>query len=205
MYRILLLHDIPEGVFRVKDYLELSGFNVVEDSLKEVAKGKREEELPDLFLLISDNPDICYAACEEVRSYTQLPVMVLAEEKEEWNVVHILKTGIDDYMVMPYTQGELNARIRTHIGRYKRLVRPFGYIEVPGLEIDAFSRTVKRDGKEVMLRLKEFDVLLFLAQHPNEAMTKQQIYEAVWKEEATDGFYNSVTVHIKRMGYQFKV
>ena len=102
-------------------------------------------------------------------------------------------------MVKPYWQGEFLARIQAHIERYKSLTRPFGMISVDGLEINAFSRRVLLEGKEIELRLKEFDVLLYLAQHMDRAVTKKEIYEEIWKDNLADGFYNTVAVHVKRI------
>jgi len=101
--------------------------------------------------------------------------------------------------VKPYMQGELLARLQGHIERYKSLTRPFGVIKVEDLEINSFSRRVYLNGIEVDLRLKEFEVLLYLAQHMNIVLTKEQIYQTVWKDNLADTFYNTVAVHVMKI------
>lgn len=199
MYRIFLLHEIPEEYCRIKDYLQLSGCEVTEGIIKQYPEFEEVIQTVNLVLMSCDDVEAGFKACEGIREMTQIPIIVLSKNDDEWVKIKMFQSGADDYLVEPFAQGELMARIRAHIMRYKRLTRPFGYIKVRGLEIEAFSRKVLLDGREIDMTLKEFDVLLYLAQCPNQVVTKEEIYEAVWKDELGQGYYNSVAVHVKRI------
>lgn len=199
MYCIFLLHEMQGEYCRTKDYLQLSGCEVTEGDLGGISRYAESIQEMDLILLSCNYAETGFTACEKLREVTQLPIIVLSENNDEWAKIKMFQSGADDYLVEPFSQGELMARIKAHIIRYKRLTRPFGYIQVRGLEIETISRRVFLDGKEVFMTLKEFDVLLYLAQCPNRVVAKKEIYEAVWKDELGDGYYNSVAVHVKRI------
>lgn len=198
MYRILLLHEMPEYDSCVQDYLQLAGYEVVKELLTE---RKYESELRCYDLIIFDNSKLetLLKVVKVVRKKVQIPIVVLSEQKEEYEKVKLFPAGIDDYIVKPYGQGEFLARIQAHIERYKRLTKPFGIIRIDNLVINAFSRKVYLKDDEIELRLKEFDVLLYLAKHMNKVVTKQELYEAVWGDNLSDGLYNSVAVHVKKL------
>lgn len=199
MYQILLLHDVPDRAARIQDYLRLSSCNVLEGRIEKASDYREWMESVDGILLYCDTATDYYNICEEIRTVTQTPVLVLSGESDEWVKIKMFQCGADDYLVEPFPQGELLARLRAHIERYRRLTRPFGYIEVNELKIDTFSRRVYINDEPVVFRSKEYEVLLYLAQRPNITVTKQEIYTAVWKDSLGEGYYNSVSVHIKRI------
>ena len=199
LYHIFLLHKMPEEYCRIKDYLQLSGCEVTEGGFDQISRYEKVIEDADLVLISCDDSESNFKVCERIREMTQSPIIILSREDDEWVKIKMFQSGADDYLVEPFSQGELMARIQAHIIRYKRLTRPFGYIQVRGLEIEVFSRRVLVDGKEIVMTVKEFDVLLYLAQRPNQAVTKEEVYEAVWQDELGEGYYNSVAVHIKRI------
>ena len=198
MYRILLLHKMPDFQCRVKDYLQLGSCEVEE---KPLTAYKEDDEIRcyDSIIVESDELETCLRVCKDIRKRVQTPIIVLSENEGEWEKIKLFSAGIDDYIVKPYMQGELLARLQGHIERYKSLTRPFGVIKVEDLEINSFSRRVYLNGIEVDLRLKEFEVLLYLAQHMNIVLTKEQIYQTVWKDNLADTFYNTVAVHVMKI------
>ncbi len=198
MYQILLLNEMSYNNHRVREYLSLGGYAIREQQLDQ-EDFLKDLHFYDLILIESDEMEQCIAVVKNVRCKVQIPIIVLSERDDEWEKICLFRNGIDDYLVKPYWQGEFLARIQAHIERYKSLTRPFGMIKVDGLEINAFSRRVMLDGEEVELRLKEFDVLLYLAQHMDQAVTKKKIYEEIWKDDLGDDFYNTVAVHVKRI------
>lgn len=199
LYRIFLLQKMPEEYCRIKDYLQLSGCEVVEGVFDQISHYEEIIGNVDLVLVSCDDAEANFKVCRGIREMTQIPIIVLSKEDDEWVKIKMFQSGADDYLVEPFSQGELIARIQAHIIRYKRLTRPFGYIQVRGLEIEVFSRRVLVDGKEIFMTVKEFDVLLYLAQRPNQAVAKEEVYEAVWQDELGEGYYNSVAVHVKRI------
>lgn len=199
LYRIFLLQKTREEYCRIKDYLQLSGCEVTEGVLDQTTCNEEMVENVDLVLINGDDVESNLKTCRKIREMTQIPIIILSKEDDEWVKIKMFQSGADDYLVEPFSQGELIARIQAHIIRYKRLTRPFGYIQVRGLEIEVFSRRVIVDGKEIFMTVKEFDVLLYLAQRPNQAVSKEEVYEAVWQDELGEGYYNSVAVHVKRI------
>lgn len=199
LYQIFLLHEMLGEYCRIKDYLQLSGYEVLEGDINQIEEYDETIQNVELVLLSCDDAEANFKICEGVREITQVPIIVLSKSDDEWEKIKMFQSGADDYLVEPFSQGELIARIRAHIMRYKRLTRPFGYIQVKDLEIEVFSRRVFVDRKEIIMTLKEFDVLLYLAQRPNQVVSKEELYEAVWQDELGDGYYNSVAVHVKRI------
>lgn len=198
MYRILLLHEVSEGDCRVCDYLQLAGYFVKEEFLSEK---KYESELRSYDMVLVDYSELKMLSevIKNIRSKVQIPIVILSDYNEDWEIMKLFGEEIDDYIRKPYSQSEFLARIRAHIVRYKKLTKPLGIIRVDDLEINAFSRKVYLKDQEVAMRLKEFDVLLYLAKHMDEVVTKQELYEAVWGDGLSDNLYNSVAVHVKKI------
>lgn len=200
MYYILLLHEQPESESRVKDYVRLSGYEVIEGDLQHLDQIWEQMYRCKLVLVECNKVEKYYRTCSHIREMTRVPIMVLSDSDGEWEKIKMFEAGVDDYLAAPYRQTELTARIRAHIDRYHQLTRPFGIIKVRDLQINVFERRVYMKEEMISLRLKEFDTLLYLAQRPNKVVTKEDIYLAVWKDSSVmDNFYNTVAVHVKRV------
>lgn len=199
MYCILLLRETEDEISHVKDYLRLGGCNIKEKQMSQIVS--YDEILYDVDIILVDCNDINYGSriCAEIRGRTQIPIIVMSACDEEWAKIKIFQIGVDDYLVTPFYQGELIARVSAHIERFRQLSRPFGYIRTRDLEIDAFRRVVRLKGKEIFFRVKEFEILLYLAQNSDRVVTKEDIFATIWKEELGDGYYNCVSVQIKRI------
>lgn len=126
---------------------------------------------------------------------TGMPVIFLTAKADVNDRVRGLHLGADDYLVKPFEIIELQARVEAVLRRYKKLDR---LIEVGGLEIDTYSRTVRRDGAEIALTKKEFDLLLLFARNPNIALYRETIYERVWESDYM-GDSRTVDLHIQRL------
>lgn len=199
MYQVLLLHKDLQGVCRVKDYLRLSGYEVMEGDLEQIGKYRDYVRGCNTILLYCENPEAYFEACERIRRMTSVPILVLSQCDDEWSKIRMFQAGADDYILEPFSQGEFIARVHAHILRYFRLSRPVSFVHVRELEIDGATRCVKVDGSEVLLRAKEFDLLWYLVQRVGKTITKQELYEAIWGDELGDSYFNSVAVHIKRI------
>ncbi len=126
---------------------------------------------------------------------TGMPVIFLTAKADVNDRVRGLHLGADDYLVKPFEIIELQARVEAVLRRYKKLDR---LIEIGDLEIDTYSRTVKRDGAEIALTKKEFDLLLLFARNPNIALYRETIYERVWESDYM-GDSRTVDLHIQRL------
>ncbi len=126
---------------------------------------------------------------------TGMPVIFLTAKADVNDRVRGLHLGADDYLVKPFEIIELQARVEAVLRRYKKLDR---LIEIGDLEIDTYSRTVKREGAEIALTKKEFDLLLLFARNPNIALYRETIYERVWESDYM-GDSRTVDLHIQRL------
>ena len=126
---------------------------------------------------------------------TGMPVIFLTAKANVDDRVRGLHLGADDYLAKPFEIVELQARVEAVLRRYKKLDR---MLDIGGLEIDTYSRTVRRDGAEIALTKKEFDLLLLFARNPNIALYRETIYERVWESDYM-GDSRTVDLHIQRL------
>lgn len=126
---------------------------------------------------------------------TGMPVIFLTAKANVDDRVRGLHLGADDYLAKPFEIVELQARVEAVLRRYKKLDR---MLDIGGLEIDTYSRTVRRDGTEIALTKKEFDLLLLFARNPNIALYRETIYERVWESDYM-GDSRTVDLHIQRL------
>ena len=124
-----------------------------------------------------------------------IPVIFLTARSDVNDRVKGLHLGAEDYIIKPFEIIELQARVETVLRRYQKLDR---MLYVGGLEIDTYSRTVRRDGREISLTKKEFDLLLLFARNPNIALYRETIYERVWESDYL-GDSRTVDLHIQRL------
>ncbi len=203
MSRILIIEDEKAIAELEKDYLELSGFEVEveEDGEKGLLKALNGEF--DLFILDLMLPGIDgFEICRKVRETKNTPVIMVSAKKDDIDKIRGLGLGADDYMTKPFSPSELVARVKAHLARYQRLigsaVEENKVIEIRGLKIDTTARRVWVNGKEKTFTTKEFDLLTFLASHPNHVYTKDELFSEIWDMESV-GDIATVTVHIKKI------
>lgn len=127
-----------------------------------------------------------FEAMEKIRETSSVPILMLTSKNDSSSKVKGLRAGADDYLTKPFDMDELIARIVSLIRRYKRLNSVDAQenrLVYKGLTIDLDGRTAVTPEGTFGLRKKEFDILLFCARNQGRILTKQQIYEEVWKEE----------------------
>lgn len=203
MKKILIIEDDESIGELLRDYLEINGFSVHictdgKDGLKRI----NEEEFGLLILDIMLPGMDGFEILKRIRDEKDVPVLVVSAKKEEYDKIHGLRLGADDYITKPFSPGELVARVNAHIAKYERLKNKYSNtiasMNIRGLEIQKDSRRVFVNGNEVNLAQKEFDVLLFLAQNPNRVFSKDELFDKVWGLDAL-GDVATVTVHIGRI------
>jgi two-component system response regulator RegX3 len=137
----------------------------------------------DVVLLDLRLPDIDgYTVCRELRSRSDVPIIIVSARGEEVDRIVGLELGADDYLVKPFGFGELLARIRAVTRRAgpRAGAPPAAPAELGGLEVDARTRRAHLDGRELSLTPKEFDLLALFASDPGAVVTRQRILASVW-------------------------
>ena len=203
MSRLLIIEDEESIAELERDYLELAGFTVDYCSSGEEGLRKALEEDYDLLLLDLMLPGMDgFEICRRVREKKDIPVLLVTARKDEIDKIRGLGLGADDYITKPFSPSELVARVKAHIARYERLVgsreRRNDVVEIRGIRIDKTSRRVWVNGEEKIFTTKEFDLLTFLAEHPDHVYTKDELFREVWNMESI-GDIATVTVHIKKI------
>lgn len=200
--RILIVEDEESIAELERDYLELSGFQVEVSTDGQTGLEKALNEDFDLIILDLMLPGVDgFEICREVRSQKNTPIIMVSAKKDDIDKIRGLGLGADDYMTKPFSPSELVARVKAHLSRYERLigstVEENTVIEIRGLKIDTTARRVWVNGEERSFTTKEFDLLTFLAGHPNHVYTKEELFREIWDMESV-GDIATVTVHIKK-------
>ena len=202
MSRILIVEDEETIADLERDYLELSGFEVEVANDGETGLEKALTDQFDLVILDLMLPGVDgFEICREVRQKKNTPIIMVSAKKDDIDKIRGLGLGADDYMTKPFSPSELVARVKAHLARYERLigsnVQTNDIIEIRGLKIDTTARRVWVNGEEKAFTTKEFDLLTFLAGHPNHVYTKDELFSEIWDMESI-GDIATVTVHIKK-------
>ena len=185
--RILIVDDEPNIIGTVAPLLRARGYEVFSAMSGRAALDAVEREKPDLIVLDLGLPDIDgVEVCRQVRRTLSVPILVLSARGAEGDKVSALDAGADDYVTKPFGAEELLARIRATLRRVENPSPPSEPIVRGDLVIDRERFRVLRDGEEVRLTPKEFELLTFLAQHPGRVLTHRTILKAVWGSHAVD-------------------
>ena len=183
MSRILIVEDEESIADLEKDYLELSDFEVdIETDGKAGLKAALQGNY-DLFILDLMLPDVDgFEICREIRAVKDVPILMVSAKKDDIDKIRGLGLGADDYITKPFSPSELVARVKAHLTRYERLIGTGApkneVIEIRGLKIDKTAHRVFVNGEEVQFTTKEFDLLTFLAEHPDRVFSKEE--SGIW-------------------------
>jgi phosphate regulon transcriptional regulator PhoB len=200
---ILIVDDEPTIVEVVELYLRREGFRVLTAGDGAAALSAVQQERPDLIVLDLMLPGMSgLDVTRQLRAGGALPIIMLTARGEETDRVVGLELGADDYVTKPFSPRELVARVKAVLRRAQPTPAPepsvSNVIAIGGLRLDAAARTVTLDGQPIGLTAREFDLLLFLMQHPDQVFTREQLLDNVWGYTfATD--MSTVTVHIRRL------
>ena len=204
MNKILIIEDEQAIAELEKDYLEMNGFEIT--VCNDGATGEEIALTTDVDLIILDlmlPGEDGYEVCRKVREVKDIPIIMVSAKKEDIDKIYGLGMGADDYMTKPFSPSELVARVKAHMTRYSRLMHAKKadsneILDIKGIRIDKTSRRVFVNGVEKQFTTKEFDLLVFLAEHPDKVFTKQELFREIWGMESV-GDITTVTVHIKKI------
>ena len=209
MSKILIVEDEVAIAELEKDYLELSGFDVVMQHTGDAGLKAALNEDFNLIILDLMLPNVDgFEICKKVREKKNTPIIMVSAKKEDIDKIRGLGLGADDYMTKPFSPSELVARVKAHLARYERLVgsgvKANEIIEIRGIKIDKTARRVYVNGEEKAFTTKEFDLLTFLAENPNHVFTKEELFRKIWDMDSV-GDIATVTVHIKKIREKIEV
>jgi two-component system KDP operon response regulator KdpE len=179
--RVLVVDDEPAILRFLKPALQANNYEMtsaatVAEAVKRIAAEAPDIVLLDLGLADGDGKDVI----RHVRSWSEVPIIVLSAREREVEKIDSLDLGADDYVNKPFNVGELMARMRTALRHRLQHKSEPAMLKVGGIEIDAPRHRVARDGIELKLTPKEFELLAFLARHAGRVVTHRQILAAVW-------------------------
>lgn len=203
MSKILIVEDEETIADLEKDYLEMSGYEVIIEN--DGVKGLKSAMNSDVDLIILDLmlPGMDgYDICKQLREEKNIPIIMVSAKKDDIDKIRGLGLGADDYMTKPFSPSELVARVKAHLSRYERLIgsnqKSNDIVEIRGIKIDKTARRVYVNGEEKIFTTKEFDLLTFLAENPNHVFTKEELFREIWDMDSI-GDIATVTVHIKKI------
>lgn len=210
--KILIVDDdtnIAEliSLYLTKECYETKMVHDGESALRELSIFQPNLILLDLMLPGMDG----YQVCREVRTKSQVPIIMLSAKGEVFDKVLGLELGADDYIVKPFDTKELVARVKANLRRTQQVsIEPvkqtdakIKMVEYPDLVINQSNYSVLYQGHTVEMPPKELELLYFLASSPNQVFTREQLLDHIWGYEYI-GDTRTVDVHIKRLREKIK-
>lgn len=220
-YKILVVDDDPDIVELLKYNLSSEGYKVKSASNGIQAVSLAREFIPDLTILDIMMPNMDgVETCRQIRSIPELAnkfIIFLTARSEEYSEIAAFEMGADDYITKPIKPRALISRINALFRREVKKDSGSSKISIGNLEIDRISYTVKLDNKKIILPKKEFELLFFLAQNPDQVFGRDDLLKTIWgsdvyvlartvdvhirkvREKIGDGFI----ITIKGVGYKF--
>jgi two-component system KDP operon response regulator KdpE len=184
--RILIVDDDPLLQKSLALFFLTQGYDVDSAMTAAAAFEAIERHRPDLIVLDLGLPGIDgLAVCRQVRQASDVPIIVLSARSGDQDKVSALEQGADDYVCKPFNSEELLARVRAALRRVAS-VPDTGRLDRGALVIDFDRRRVVLGGRDIRLTPKEFELLVFLARHPNRVLPHRTILMAIWGEHAID-------------------
>jgi len=196
---VLVVDDEPIVREVVVRYLTREGHRTLEAADGLAARAAIERSNPDLVVLDVMLPGTDgLELCRWIRSTSELPVIMLTARSEEADRIVGLELGADDYITKPFSPRELAARVRGVLRRTAPAGVPLERIAFGDVSLERVTRELRKNGLEVKLTAKEFDLLWFLASHPRRVFSRDQLMSSVWGYAAALDT-GTVTVHIRRL------
>ena len=221
MYNILVCDDESGIRLLIRKYAQYEGHNVLEaeNGLQAVDICKNR----DIDIVIMDimMPELDgFSAVRKIREFSNVPVIMLSARGEEYDRIHGFETGVDDYVVKPFSHKELMMRIDVILRRAKGRESTHDVLNINGLSIDFTARKVLIDNQEVDMSPKEYDLLFYMAKNKGIALSRERLIINVWgydfygDDRTLDthikllrrhlGDYSNLVVTLRGTGYRFE-
>ena len=200
MKKLLIVDDEAKIREVIKEYAEFSGYAAEEaaDGMSAIGMVK----LNDYDLIIMDvmMPKLDgFSAVKEINKIKRIPVIMLSARGEEYDKLFGFELGVDDYVVKPFSPKELMARVNAVLNRVDAAEKPLATVEkYDGLEVNFAARTITVDGRRVDLTPKEYDLLFYMIQNKNIALSREKLLEDIWGYDFF-GDDRTIDTHVKNL------
>ncbi|WP_332694520.1 response regulator transcription factor [Halalkalibacter lacteus] len=202
---ILVVDDETELLELVTSFLEKESYKVLTAKSGQEAIHLMKIHLVDLVVLdvMMDKMD-GFTACEKIREFSQVPILMLTARSGEEDKIKGLKIGADDYIVKPFSSRELVARIEAALRRSQGLQTTTNMLKIQELELDKSGRIIYVEREPINVTRKEYDLLLFLIDHRGQVFTRDHLHESIWGMDSQMGTLRTVDTHIKTLRLKLK-
>lgn len=206
MAHVLVIEEDSMLAALEKDFLESNGFTVsIAATGKEGIRTFDKESIDAVLLDVNLSDTDGYLLCQKLRNISNIPILFITAQNSDEAVIKGFSAGADDYIVKPFNPSVMLARLKAHLEMHQRLLgerqeadESEPDIQTGDLRIFVKRHQVFRGKKEIMLTIKEFNLLAFLARHPNQVFSKKYLFEMIWHLDAF-GELATVTVHVNRL------
>lgn len=201
-YKIMIVDDEPDILELLEKSLTTQGFhNIIKADSGLSAVSSCKELQPDIIILDVMLPEIDgYEVCKRIRAFSHCPILFLSSKNDELDKILGLAIGGDDYITKPFSPKEVSFRVKAQLRRteYKQVSTETQALKVGALSIDLEGCRVIKDGKEIELTAREFEILQYMAQNIGRVISRERLYETVWGEDSF-GCDNTIMVHIRHL------
>ena len=201
-YKIMIVDDEPDILELLEKSLAIEGFqNIIKIDNGLSAVSSCRELQPDMIILDVMLPGIDgYEVCKRIREFSHCPILFLSSKNDELDKILGLAVGGDDYVTKPFSPKEVAFRAKAQLRRteYKQRPPKAHSLKVGALTIDPEGCRVVKDGKEIELTAREFEILQYMAQNIGRVISRERLYETVWGEDSF-GCDNTIMVHIRHL------
>lgn len=223
MYRVLVVDDEEKIRAIIRKYAEFEGYEITEAENGMEAVSLCAKQDFDVIIMDVMMPELDgFSACKEIQKKKDIPTIMLSARGEEYDRLHGFEIGVDDYVVKPFSPRELMLRIKVVASR-NRKEEPASERKVfvkEGLEVDFTGRMVKIEGKQTEMTPKEYDLLFYMVENRNIALTREQLITEVWGYDyygddrtldthikllrSSLGEYRKYIITLRGVGYRFE-
>ncbi|MEU0943093.1 response regulator transcription factor [Streptomyces canus] len=196
--RVLVVDDDPTVAEVVSGYLDRAGYLVDRAADGPEALARAAEHRPDLVVLDLMLPGMDgLEVCRRMRGRGPVPVIMLTARGDEDDRILGLEVGADDYVTKPFSPRELVLRVESVLRRSRPAVQQSEALRASGLSLDPQARRAVKNGTELALTIREFDLLAFFLRHPGRVFGREDLMREVWGWDFGD--LSTVTVHVRRL------
>mgnify|MGYP002517745271 CR=1 FL=1 len=214
--KIMIVDDEPDISDLLEKSLNIEGFrNIIKADTGAAAINTCRETRPDMMILDVMLPDLDgYEVCRQIRQFSHCPILFLSSRNDELDKILGLAVGGDDYVTKPFSPREVAYRVKAQLRRMEYRQEPSNArplapthglsapyprdITIGALTIDPDGCRALKDGRDLELTAREFEILQYLAENKGCVISRERLYEAIWKEDSF-GCDNTVMVHIRHL------